>query len=131
MGDLSFPEIQRHRRGHAFLPPASILDRIPRPYATEHVPAPDKMIWAHWFASNADWWAAELDRDDWLIFGYAKVGSGDGEWGTSSLTEMEQVSVSGRIVTNVRTREMRRVPGLIIVERDCHWEPRKWSEVTR
>jgi hypothetical protein len=121
-----FPETQRRRRGHAFLPPRDQLNAIPELYATEKDgPLEHRTIHAHYFAGGCDWWVAELDRVEWIAFGYAQIQMG--EWGNFSLTEIERVNVAGRIVTN--GGQMRRVPGLVVVERELDWTPRPWGAV--
>lgn len=123
-----FTETQRRRRGHAFLPPREVLNAIPEYYDTERTEAAMKRIWVHYFVGGCDWWLAELDRVDWIGYGAVDIGHG-AEWGPFSLTELERVSADGRIITNRETMAMRRVPGLLIVERDCHWEPRLWGGI--
>ena len=123
-----FTEIQRRRRGHGFLPPRDVLLQIPDYYATERTPMDAKVIWLHYFAGGCDWWLAELETVEWTAFGAADLGHGP-EWGRIDLAELERVRADGRIVTTGEARTMYRVPGLVIVERDCHWTPRTWGEI--
>lgn len=117
-------ETQRKRRGHAFLPPKAILRRVPLLYDTDSTPAEDKMIWIHYFAAGSDYWIAELDSVACEAYGYARHAHHPegAEWGYICLPDLEQISLPGRI-------NDRRVPGLIIIERDMHWTPCKFSEI--
>lgn len=110
-------ETQRRRRGHAFLPPKAILDKIPMLYVTEGTPFEDKIIYAHYFSAASDYYIAELDAETGEAFGYAKLAMfpEGAEWGDLDLEELEQVYAHG---------------GRVIVERDMHWKPRKFSEIT-
>ena len=107
-------ETQRRRRGHAFMPPTSVV--IPKLGKTEKVPVGDKLIPLHYFAASGDWWIAELDRETGWAFGYVKLSvNPDGaEWGYIDLAELETLNVMN---------------GLVIVERDCYWTPCKFSEI--
>lgn len=109
-------ETQRKRRGHAFMPPKAVLGKIPPLYGTEDVAIVDKIVWVHYFCAAGDWYLAELSEEDHdFAFGYIKLASDPqgAEWGYFALSELEQVNAHG---------------GLVIVERDLHWEPRKFSE---
>lgn len=109
-----FPEINRKRRGHAFLPPKDLLSHIPKLYEGEDVPTAHKVVWLHYFSIAGDWWITELDQTEWRAFGYVKLsGYPYGEWGDMDLKEMESVYF----------------PPFVIVERDMWWEPKKFSEV--
>jgi len=109
-------ETQRKRRGHAFLPPKAVLDKIPALYGTDSVPAEDKIVWLHYFSAASDHYITELDPETGEAFGYAKLASfpEGAEWGYVYLPELEQVNVSH---------------GLVIVERDMHWEPKPFGEL--
>ena len=48
---------------YTYLPNALLLNKIPRLYATEDVPAKDKVIHIHFFLGNSDWYIAEFDVD--------------------------------------------------------------------
>jgi hypothetical protein len=109
-----FTETQRERRGHPFLPPDG---EVPGLYETDHIPAEAKLIALHYFCAAGDWWIAELDPESGLAFGYVKLaGFPDGaEWGYADLAELEELNVHH---------------GLVIVERDLHWTPRKFGDIT-
>lgn len=95
-------------RGHEFLT-GSMLEEIPDLYATESTPLADKMIHAHYFSSNGDWYIAELDKDEGgIAFGHCDLGMGYPEWGEVSLTELEGV---------------RSQYGIAAVERDLDFTP--------
>lgn len=78
------------------VPSKERLDKIPRLYATEKVPVPDKLIYLHFFIGSCDWYIAEYDGDD-TFFGYAIL-NGDlecAEWGYVSFAELKEVRVQG------------------------------------
>jgi hypothetical protein len=112
-GAPGFRETQRERRGHDFLPEA---DTVPPLYATEEVPLAEKVIACHYFCAAGDWWIAEMDPAAGLALGYAKLAAypDAAEWGYIDLAELEALNQSG---------------GLMIVERDLHWQPCKFSEI--
>jgi hypothetical protein len=118
MTEITMNETQRTRRGHDFLPPAAELAEVPGLYETDGIPAEAKLIPLHYFAASGDWWIAEIGTDDGqlLAFGYAKLAVyPDGEWGYVDLAELEEVNVHH---------------GLVVVERDLHWQPRKFADIT-
>jgi hypothetical protein len=115
-----FPETQRQRRGHDFLP-LSALEGVPELYATEDIEAQDKIVALHFFSASGDWWITEVcqsGEDAGLAFGYVRFASfPDGaEWGYTWLPELEEVNVHG---------------GLVIVERDCYWSPVTFGQLKR
>ncbi len=104
-------ETLRRRRGHRFFPSAAQARAIPALYETEDVPASDKTLHVHYFAGGCDWWLAEYDPITGTGFGYACLGDPqNAEWGYVDLTELETIMVQG---------------GLVVIERDLHWEPVK------
>lgn len=104
-------ETQRLARGHDFRPPAG--HGIPKLYATEKIRTEDKILHAHYFIGGCDWWVAEYDPDEDLIFGYACMNDPlNAEWGYTSLAELETIQVA---------------PGFV-VERDLYWEPKPARE---
>ncbi len=121
-------DTQRRLRGHAFLPPRKVLDKAPGAYATENIAAEDKTIIAHYFSGGADYYIAEMWQEPgeegepsrWMAFGYARLASHpEGqEWGYLDLDELEQV----------RGRTPQGLP--VIVERDMHWDPTPFSQIT-
>ena len=121
-------DTQRWLRGHAFLPPRKVLDKALGVYATEGIAAEDKTIIAHYFSGGADYYIAEMWQEPgeegepsrWMAFGYARLASNSEgqEWGYLDLDELEQV----------RGRTPQGLP--VIVERDMHWEPTPFSQIT-
>jgi hypothetical protein len=87
-----FPQGQsfRQRRHYDFIT-KSMISSIPPLYATEHIPAAQKMIYAHYFIASCDWYVAELDPSTGDAFGYADLGCG--EWGSFNLVELESLLV--------------------------------------
>lgn len=104
-------ETLRQRRGHKFCD----YTGIPGLYETEDTSLDEKVIYAHYFCANADWWVAEVDPRTNTAFGYVRfMDYPDGaEWGYFSLAELESVNF-----------------GLVIVERDLDWEPTPFGQVT-
>lgn len=107
-------ETQRRRRGHDFYPPAG--SQIPGMYAQDGLPDEDHVVYVHYFAASGDWWITELDPDTGEAFGYVKMAANPegAEWGYVYLPELETVNVLG---------------GLVIVERDLHWEPARFGDI--
>lgn len=109
-------EVNRERRGHAFLPGWDALTAIPLLRATEHVPPAQKIIHLHFFIGACDWYVAELEDDTWEAFGYANLGDPqNAEWGYFSLPELEAVVVGAGFV----------------VERELGWVAQRFSAVER
>ena len=78
------------------IPSQSRLDKIPRLYETENIPAEDKMIHLHFFIGSSDWYVAEFDSID-TFFGYVIL-NGDlqcAEWGYFSFAELKAIRVDG------------------------------------
>ncbi|MEU6680847.1 DUF2958 domain-containing protein [Streptomyces sp. NPDC046925] len=107
-------ERQRERRGHDFYPSPAVLATIPPLYATEETTAPEKILHLHYFVGGSDWYVTEIDPESGISFGWAEVTPGGGEWGYTSLPELEQINVHH---------------GLVIVERDLDWTPTAASAV--
>lgn len=84
-----------------------LRSKLPRLYATESVPAEDKVLLVKFFTpySNWTWYACEFDGED-TFFGY--VAGIYPEWGYFSLSELESLTGPGGM------------PG---VERDMDWGP--------
>jgi hypothetical protein len=91
------------------------LANIPELYQTEEVDLADKVIQAHFFLGNCDWYIVEYDGED-LLFGYAILG-GDlemGEWGYISFSELQKL----------------KTPQGIEVDFDLYWKPVKAGEIS-
>jgi len=76
------------------IPSQSRLDKIPRLYETENIPAEDKMIHLHFFIGSSDWYVAEFDSID-TFFGYVIL-NGDlqcAEWGYFSFAELKDIKI--------------------------------------
>lgn len=91
--------------------PNDIRKQLPKLYATEHVPAADKLSVVRLFAADANWtWhIVEFDGDD-TLFGFV-IGL-EAEWGYISLAELQSV----------------RGPLGLWVERDRYWRPKPMRE---
>jgi hypothetical protein len=89
---------------------------LPPLYATDGIPAADKLVVQHYFVpwGAGDWFVVEGERvgeDDFLMYNYG--GLPEPEWGYVSLNEM--LSVKG--------------PFGLGIERDMHWTPKVFSEI--
>jgi len=106
-------ETQRKRRGHRFLPPKSV--KVPAMGTTDGIPFAEKSIPLKYFAASGDWYIAEADFETGEAFGFTKLAVyPDGEWGYIDLNELERLNVHR---------------GLVIVERDMHWTPKKFGDI--
>lgn len=76
------------------VPTKERLDRIPRLYATEHIPLEEKQVHLHFFLGGCDWYIVEFDGDD-LFFGYAILNNDldCAEWGYVSFDELKSLTV--------------------------------------
>jgi hypothetical protein len=94
-------------------PTKAQLANIPPLYSTDRVPTRNKIIHAHFFLGDCDWFIAEIRED--LMFGFCIL-NGDyemAEWGLVSLEELMSIKT---------------IDGLE-VEFDTHWVPRPAREV--
>ena len=101
------------------------LAKVPRLYATENVPAKDKMIHLHFFLASSDWFICEFDGDD-TFFGFVCLNGWQdcAEWGYISYKELKELKVEQPILFGGEKRFT-----LLEVDRDLHWEPRKAVDV--
>jgi len=89
-------ETLRHQRGHDFLT-KEIVANTPPLYETENLPFKDKVVTAHYFSANGDWYITELDPETGEFFGCCDLGMGFAEWGYESLRTLESVTdLAGR-----------------------------------
>lgn len=103
-------------RGHAFMPPKSVLKAIPKLYGTENQKTSDVTAHIHYFAGRCNWYITEYDPETGEAFGVADLGHGP-ELGYISLPEMES--------TIAETSQ-----GLpIVIERDCYWSKQRLGEI--
>ena len=96
-------------------PSAELLNQVPRLYATERVPAREKVIHLHFFFAGCDWFAAEYDGED-LFFGFAVL-NGDmenSEWGYFTLSELMAINIHD-----------------LEIDRDLYWEPTPAGKIER
>lgn len=109
------PELNRDIRQHVFY--GEEVRTAPPLYATEDIPKEEKIVVAHFFLHNSEWWIFEVNQDTGIAFGYCLLG-GDtmsAEMGYVSLLELEGLSIDG----------------VGVVERDLGWKPRPFSEVMK
>ncbi len=101
------------------IPEKSRLDKIPRLYATEHIPLQDKLIYLHFFIGGSNWYVAEFDGDD-LFFGYVVL-NGDlscAEWGYFSFAELKEIRVGGWCEVDCELEECWEVKVFSVQKRD-------------
>lgn len=119
------------RRGHAFFPPDSELNAMPKLYSTESVLTRDKLVHLHYFVGGFDWWIVEVDPDSLIAFGFACLNDPvNAEWGNIDLVELALLYRRGEMMRkemNGTTALVARPP--IIVERDLYWQVRPAGEV--
>ncbi len=103
------------------------LAGLPRLYETEGTELEDKIIHLHFFIGGCHWYIAEYDGDD-TFFGYANLGDpAMAEWGYLSFQELKESQVEAPSL-----KDGRPVGSLPIeVDRDLHWQPKKFSEITK
>ncbi|MCX5206108.1 DUF2958 domain-containing protein [Streptomyces sp. NBC_00237] len=113
--EQQFPaEKNGERRKHAFYPSAEMLAGIPPLYGTENTSTSDTVVHLHYSVGRCDWYIAEVDPESLTAFGWAEVTPGCGEWGYSSLTEMEELNAQG-----------------YVIERDVTFKPVRAGDVAR
>lgn len=108
-------EYNRRRRGHQFYPTKA--QTPPELYATEDIRGEDKIITAHYFLGGNDWYIAEMHPGTHEAFGYTRMASCPeyAEWGYIDLEVLEQMVIHGAFA--------------MVIERDMHWTPTKFSEI--
>ena len=102
------------------------LAKVPRLYATENVPARDKVIHLHFFIGNSDWFICEYDGDD-TFFGFACLNGWTdlAEWGYISFKELKELRVKQPIDID---GQKALIP--LEVDRDLYWISRKAVNVS-
>ena len=92
------------------------LAKIPKLYETESITAKDKLIYEHFFILSSDWYIAEYDPKNKLMFGFAILNNDyqNAEWGYIDFNELNELNVYG-----------------FQVERDMEWYPKKASSIDR
>jgi hypothetical protein len=76
---------------------------------------PDPIVVTHFFdpCGSADWYVTAYVPEDNVIFGWVGIVPGCGEWGYTSIDELQ--SYKGHLSTGI--------------ERDLYWEEKRASEV--
>ena len=108
-------------------PPTEVeLNKIPRLYETEDVPAKDKIVHIHFFLASSDWFIVEFDGKD-TFFGFAVLNGWKdlAEWGYISYKELKELKVRQPI--GIDGQRML-IP--LEVERDLNWISRKSFNVS-
>lgn len=88
------------------------IEAMPKPYATEEVDCPDKIVHLHYFGGPIDIHVVERDSSDEQLqaFGYVNMGDDDcAEWGYVSIQEAIDAGV----------------------ELDLYWTPKAFKEVSK
>ena len=91
-------------------PTQQVLERIPKLYATEETALKDKLLYQHFFIFSSDWYIAEYDPKEEIMFGFAILNNDfqNAEWGYVSYSELSELNVNG-----------------FEVDRDLYWKPKK------
>ena len=78
-------------------PTQQVLERIPKLYATEETALKDKLIYEHFFIFSSDWYIAEYDPKEEIMFGFAILNNDfqNAEWKYISYSELSDLNVSG------------------------------------
>ena len=102
------------------------LNKIPRLYETENVPAKDKIIHVHFFLASSDWFICEFDGDD-IFFGFACLNGWTdlAEWGYISFNELKQLKVEAPV--SIKGQKAL-IP--LEVDRDLNWISRNAFNVS-
>ena len=92
------------------------LAKLPRIYASDHVPLEEVVIHQHFFLGGSDWYMAEYDPRDRLFFGYAILNNDlvNAEWGYTSYDELRGINLRG-----------------LEVDRDLHWKRTRVRDIER
>ena len=85
-----------------------------RLYDSEFVSLRDKVIYAHLFLGDNDWYLCEYDGED-LFFGFCILGNCGAEWGYVSLNELKNIKVAGWLE----------------VDFDLYFEPKSAKEISK
>ncbi len=109
---FELPETQLRRRGHVFF--GDELKQAPALYETEDVSTEDKIVVARYFGGSGTWLICEVDPESSVAFGWCDLGLGYPEFGYVNLHELESLNAHG---------------GLIIIERDLHFEPTRFGDL--
>lgn len=93
-----------------------IADRTPVLYATEEIPAEEKVVTAKFFCGAFTWYMVEYDPGDKLAFGYVQNDASpfESEWGYFSIYEFDEYNNSHNFP---------------LIERDLFFEPVKFKEL--
>ena len=110
----TFAEVNRQRRGHAFLPPKADLAKVPALYEQDGK-GKDAIVHIHYFVGSADWYITEINPETYEAFGWAEILPGGGELGYIDLGELEAVKAHG----------------FMVVERDKHWRKKSLREALK
>ncbi len=104
-----------------------LLKKLPPLYATEKVPAHEKVAVVKFFGGGrGTWYGVEFDGED-RFFGYvvSPLGEDCDEWGYFSLSELESVRFPVRMLVGGDARVVAHNP----IERDLYWKPGPIPEV--
>ena len=104
-------------------PPAS----TPELYGQEEL-GDNALVFAHYFlpGTSADWYVTEYNPIEEIIYGWAEIVPGFGEWGYTSLVEFEQIALPFVLEMNGEKQESKY---RMHVEFDLHWNIRTVREI--
>lgn len=92
------------------------MEKIPKLYETEDIPLRDKLIYEHFYIFNSDWYIAEYDLGEGLMFGFAILNADyqNAEWGYIDYMELKDLNIYG-----------------FEVDRDMDWYNKKAGDVEK
>ena len=97
-------------------PTQQVLERIPKLYSTEETALKDKLIYEHFFIFSSDWYIAEYDPKEEIMFGFAILNEDyqNAEWGNIYYPELLELNVQG-----------------FEIDRESDWQVKKASEIEK
>jgi len=100
--------------------PEWMVKHLPDLYETEEVKGEDKIIWCKLFdpTGSRTWYVAEYRHSERLVFCYADGADFYGEWGYTSIEELEACKQGF-------SKSIKGLP----IERDLYWSPTTFSEI--
>ena len=101
-------------------PPAN----TPKLYETdEKGSAYQQLVYAHYFIGSADWYVLEYSPEEDIVFCFAEIFADCGELGYTSLTELEAMEISQKIILGSITKTFP-----VRVEYESNWVPKTLQE---
>jgi len=83
----------------------------------------DQLVYAHYFLGSADWYVLEYSPEEDIIFCWAEISAGCGELGYSSISELEEIELSQKIIMGSSAENFP-----IYVEFENNWKSKSLRE---